>query len=86
MRQFTPNEMHNFFRFPPVGVIPHQFIWSLFDLGRSADAPSLAVDLSICFPVQTSSPNPMLYKLWRKECGALYTGFPLWDPEELHNA
>ena len=47
MRQFTPNEMHNFFRFPPVGVIPHQFIWSLFDLGRSADAPSLAVDLSI---------------------------------------
>lgn len=71
---------------PPSHLESHPFIWSLLDLGMPDDAPGLAVDPSVCFPVQTSSPNPLRYKLWRKERGALYTGFPLWDPEELRNA
>ena len=61
------------------------FIWSLFDLYPNEMVPPFAVDPQ-CFPVQGPSPNPSLYRNWRKVRGPRYTVFPLWTLEELNHA
>ena len=45
------------------------FIWSLFDLYPNEMVPPFAVDPR-CFPVQGPSPNPSLYRNWRKVRGS----------------
>jgi len=58
------------------------FIWSLFDI-REPKEPSLFLVTPPCFPVQSTSPDPIRYKIWDKEYMPLLTGLPLWTRDEL---
>jgi hypothetical protein len=58
------------------------FIWSLFDI-RAEKEPERFLVTYPCFPVQTTSPNPIRYKIWKKERMPLCFGLPLWTRDEL---
>lgn len=57
------------------------FLWSLIDKPVE-DARSYIV-MRPCFPVQTTSPNPLRYKVWLKDNNPMFTALPLWTREEL---
>jgi len=58
------------------------FIWSLFDIRERKEPESFLVTRP-CFPVQTTSPDPIRYRTWDKERIPLLTGLPLWTRDEL---
>ena len=58
------------------------FIWSLFDIYGPKEPKKVLVNRP-CLPVQVASPNPIRYKIWRKERIPLLTGLPLWTRDEL---
>ncbi|KAI0755618.1 hypothetical protein C8Q74DRAFT_1373396 [Fomes fomentarius] len=55
---------------------------SLFEANREL-LPECAYQAPILFPVQAPSPNPALYKSWRKKPNPLLSAFPLWKREEF---
>ncbi|KDR75596.1 hypothetical protein GALMADRAFT_140226 [Galerina marginata CBS 339.88] len=65
--------------FPDPISSSNAFIWSLFDIQE----PDIFLVSHPCFPVQTTSPDPRRYSLWRKKQRPLLTGLPLWTRDEL---
>ena len=58
------------------------FIWSLFDTREKREPKEFLITFP-CFPVQTTSPGPIRYKIWAKEQAPLLTGLTLWTRNEL---
>jgi hypothetical protein len=57
-------------------------VWALIDVDFRETGPRFTGSSNI-WPIQTSSPNPNRWKLWREQLGAPLLGMPLWSMEEL---
>ena len=56
-------------------------VWALIDLDFQERGPQ--VGSANVWAIQTSSPNPIRWKSWRKQHRAALLGMPLWSMEEL---
>lgn len=62
--------------------VPYCPIWALIDMGDKNEQPCFGGSSNV-WPIQTSSPNPIQWKSWTKQCGAAKVGMPLWNMKEL---
>ncbi len=61
---------------------PYCPIWALIDVDYQGHGPPISSSSNI-WPIQSSSPNPIRWKHWKKQNGAAMLGLPLWKMEEL---
>ncbi|KAI9508357.1 hypothetical protein F5148DRAFT_918857 [Russula earlei] len=59
------------------------FLWLLFDTPNASTPIPPVVYSSLCFPIQTPSPNRAHFSTWLKHRFPVYTAFPIWSIEEL---
>ena len=57
-------------------------IWALVDVDYIGQGPPIT-NLSNIWPIQASSPNPVLWKAWSKQTNASILGMPRWNTEDL---
>ena len=57
-------------------------IWALID-ADTLSQPSLIDHSDDIWPVQASSPQPIRWKAWKKQFGAVLIGMPVWNMREL---
>jgi hypothetical protein len=57
-------------------------IWMLVEVDYSTGGPPITGSSNV-WPIQTSSPNPNRWKVWRQQNRAALLGMPLWKMEEL---
>ena len=57
-------------------------VWILIDVDFNDRGPPLS-STSNAWPIQVSSPNPVRWKSWLKQCRGAKLGMPLWNMEEL---
>jgi len=61
---------------------PYCPIWALIDVDFLNEGPPIT-DSNNIWPILASSPNPIRWKSWRKQTGAVLLGMPLWEMDEL---
>ena len=69
------------FAYIPTHKLDEQFtMWTLIDSGTTQ--PPIE-NWCLIWPIQVSSPDPIRWKIWRKQRSAALLGMPLWNIVEL---
>ena len=71
-----------FYELPRHKQIEHCPVWTLIDMDYQDLNPPIERASNI-WPIQTSSPNPVRWKLWQKQNEPSLLGMSLWNMEEL---